>query len=163
MKNTATAKNPPAAPLRFRALLESTGKTAAGMQVPEEIVTRLGSTKRPAVKVTINGYTYRSSIAPMGGAYWLGVSNENRAKAGVAAGQTLDVTVELDTEPRAVTVPADFQKALGKDAAARKFFEGLSHSNKSRIVLAIEGAKTAETRQRRIEKSVAMLHEGKSQ
>jgi uncharacterized protein YdeI (YjbR/CyaY-like superfamily) len=114
------------------------------------------------VRVTINGYTYRSSIASMGGKFMLGVSNEVRAKAGVAAGQEVDVNIELDTEPREVVVPDDFKKALTKDKAATKTFEALSYSNKRRLVLAIEAAKAADTRQRRIEKTVGLLHEGKS-
>lgn len=147
--------------MQFRAKLELHGKTATGMEVPPEIVEKLGGGKRPAVRVTINGYTYRSSIAPMGGVFLLGVSDENRKNAGVAAGDTLDVEVELDTEPREVTVPQDFAEALARDEEAKRCFEGLSYSNKRRFVLPIEDAKTPETRQRRIEKTVSTLHEGK--
>ena len=147
--------------MQFRAKLQLHGKTATGMEVPPEIVEQLGGGKRPAVKVTINGYTYRSSIAPMGGVFLIGVSDENRKGAGVAAGDTLDVEVELDTEPREVTVPQDFAEALARDEEAQRFFEKLSYSNKRRFVLPIEDAKTPETRQRRIEKTVTTLHEGK--
>jgi uncharacterized protein YdeI (YjbR/CyaY-like superfamily) len=89
------------------------------------------------------------------------VSAEVRAGAGVTAGDEVDVEIELDTEPREVTVPPDFATALDADAVAREFFDGLSHSNKLRHVLSIEDAKTAETRRRRIEKAVSGLHEGR--
>jgi Bacteriocin-protection, YdeI or OmpD-Associated/Domain of unknown function (DUF1905) len=143
--------------MKFRAALELHGKTATGLQVPEEIVTALGSSRRPAVRVTINGYSYRSSVVSMGGVFLLGVSAENRAGAGVSAGDVLDVDLGLDTAPREVAVPADFAAALDAEPRARTAFEALSYSNKRRVVTAIEGAKTEETRQRRIAKSVATL------
>ena len=148
--------------MKFRATLLSNGKTATGVEVPAEVVTALGSSKRPAVRVTIKGHTYRSSIAVMGGLFMLGVSAENRAAAGVAAGDELDVDVELDTEPREVNVPADLAAALDADPEARRFFDGLAYSHRLRHVLSIDGARTPETRQRRIEKSVATLHEGRA-
>ena len=147
--------------IRFRAILQLNGKTATGIQVPEEVVASLGSSKKPPVRVTINGYTYRSTVASMGGMFLLPVSAEIREGAGVAAGDLVEVDVELDTEPREVTVPPDFAAALDGDAAARQFFDGLSYSSKRRFVLAIEEAKTAETRQRRIEKTVSTLREGR--
>ena len=97
--------------MKFEALLESNGKTATGFEVPEEIVTALGGSKRAKVAVTINGYTYRNSVAPMGGRYLVGVSAENRANAGVSAGDRLDVELELDTAPRVVEVPEDLAAA----------------------------------------------------
>ena len=147
--------------MRFRAIIQLGGKTATGIEVPAEIVASLGASKRPAVRVTINGYTYRSTVAPLGGAFMLPVSAEVREHAGVAAGDEADVEIALDTEPREVAVPPDFADALGRDADARRFFDGLSYSNKRRLVLPIEGAKTAETRQRRIAKAVGDLHEGR--
>ncbi|MBA3826231.1 MAG: DUF1905 domain-containing protein [Ktedonobacterales bacterium] len=146
--------------MEFRAIILLNGKTATGIQVPEAIVTGLGGSKRPAVRATINGYTYRSSIASMGGVFMLPVSAEIRQHAGVAAGDEVDVVVELDTEPRAVAVPPDFAAALDHDDQAKRIFAGLAYSHQLRHVLAIEGAKTAETRQRRIEKALSMLREG---
>jgi Domain of unknown function (DUF1905)/Bacteriocin-protection, YdeI or OmpD-Associated len=148
--------------MRFRATLLLGGKTATGLQVPPDVVTGLGSSKRPPVRVTINGYTYRSSIAPMGGVFMLGVSADVREKAGVGAGDELDVDVELDTAPREVTVPDELRTALDHDAVAKRFFEGLSYSQKQWFVLSIEGARTAETRQRRIDKALDMLRAGRS-
>ena len=148
--------------MKFQAILLSAGKTATGIEVPEEVVKSLGTSKKPAVRVTINKHTYRSSIASMGGRFMVGVSAENREKAGVAAGDKVEVNIELDTEIREVTVPPDLTAALRKNAAAKKFFEGLSYSNKLRHVLAIDQAKTDETRQRRIDKVVSMMEEGRS-
>jgi hypothetical protein len=144
--------------MKFKAKLELGGKTATGIEVPAKVVESLGAGKRVAVTVTLNGrHTYRSTIAPYNGRYMLPVSAEVRAAAGVAAGDAVEVALALDTAPRQVEVPADFQAALAKDAAARRAFEALSYSNQRRHVLSIEGAKTAETRQRRIAKSLADL------
>jgi hypothetical protein len=143
--------------MRFRATVELGGKTATGIQVPEEVVAGLGTSKRPAVRVTIRGHSYPSTIASMGGVFMIPVSAEIRAATGVAAGEEIDVDVELDTAPREVTVPADFAQALDGDADARRRFDGLSYSNQRRYVLSIEAAKTAETRQRRIDKTVSTL------
>jgi uncharacterized protein YdeI (YjbR/CyaY-like superfamily) len=98
----------------------------------------------------------------MGGKFMLPVSGEHRAGAGIAAGDRVEVDLELDTQPREVSVPDDLSAALDAEPTARSFFDGLSYSNKLRHVLAIDGAKTAETRQRRIEKAVGMFCEGKS-
>lgn len=147
--------------MKFRAIIQLGGKTATGIRVPDEVVEGLGSGKRPRVHVTINGHTYRSSIALMGGEFMLPVSAEVREYGNVAAGDTVEVELALDTELRAVTVPADLANVLDGDAAARQFFDGLSYSNKRRVVLSIEGAKTAETRQKRLSKAISMLREGK--
>ena len=148
--------------MRIRLLIQGTGKTAAGMEIPADVVEALGAGRKPPVRVTINGHTYRSTVASMGGSFWIGVSNDNRAKAGVAAGQEVDVDLELDTEPREVTVPPDLRAALDGDPAAARFFDGLSYSNRLRHVLSIEDARTPETRQRRIDKAVASLAEGRA-
>jgi hypothetical protein len=148
--------------MRFRTTILQSGKTATGIQVPAEVVEALGSGKRPAVKVTINGYTYRSTVAVMGGAYMVGVNADHRAGAGVAGGDEVDVEMELDTAPREVTVPADLAVALDAEPDARRTFDGLSYSNKSWHVLQVAGAKTDETRQRRIAKSVAVLKQGRA-
>ena len=148
--------------MRFRTTIQQGGKTATGIQVPEQVVEALGSGKRPAVKVTINGYTYRSTVAVLGGRYMVGVSAEHRTGAGVAGGDEVDVDLELDTAPREVSVPADFAAALDAEPAARRTFDDLSYSNKSWHVLQVEGAKTSETRQRRIARSVDLLKQGRA-
>jgi hypothetical protein len=148
--------------MRFHTTILQNDKTATGIRVPDEIVAALGTSKRPAVRVTINGYTYRNSVAVVGGVFMVGVSAEVRKGAGVAGGDEVDVDIELDTEPREVAVPPDFADALAGDADARRSFDRLSYSHKRRHVLAIADAKTAETRQRRIDKAISMLREGRS-
>jgi hypothetical protein len=147
--------------MRFRTTVEGSGKTATGIRIPDDVVAGFGAGKRPPVRVTIGGHTYRSTVAVMGGVFMVGVSAENRAAAGVAAGDEVDVDIELDTQPREVTVPKDFADALAHDQVARRTFDSLSYSQKQWHVLSIEGAKTAETRERRIGKSVAALREGR--
>ena len=148
--------------MRFRGTIVGTGKTAAGIPVPDEVMAALGAGKRPAVRVTIGGYTYRSSVGSVDGAPMLPVSVEHRAGAAVAAGDEVDVEVALDTAPREVTVPPDLAAALEREPHARRTFDGLSYSLRQWHVLQVEGAKTPETRQRRIEKSVAILREGRA-
>ena len=147
--------------MRFRTNVVQSGKTATGIRVPDEVVEALGAGRRPAVRVTINGFTYRSTVAVMGGVSMIGVSAENRAGAGVAGGDEVDVDLQLDTAPRQITEPADLAAALDAQPAARRMFDNLSYSNKSWHVLQIEGARTDETRQRRIRKSVDALSEGR--
>ncbi|MCW3089431.1 MAG: hypothetical protein JWP81_500 [Ferruginibacter sp.] len=148
--------------MKFKTILFEAGKTATGIKVPPEIVESFNAGKKPPVRITINGYTYRNTIAVMGGVYMVGVSAEHRKGAGVQGGDQIEVTIELDTDPRVVDIPSEFQKALDKNAAAKKFFETLSNSKKKGIVVPIKDAKTDETRDRRIEKAVNLLKEGKS-
>jgi hypothetical protein len=143
--------------MRFRAVLELHGKTATGLPVPGEVLTSLGSGKKPKVTVRINGYTYRSSVGVFGGAPVLPVSAEVRAGAGIAAGDEVDVDVEPDTAPRTVEVPPDLAAALDAQPAARVAFDALSYSNQRVHTLAVEGAKTEATRERRVAKAVQTL------
>jgi hypothetical protein len=147
--------------MRFRTTIVQSGKTATGIQVPDEVVEALGSGKRPAVTVTLNGYSYRSTVASMGGVFMVSLSAEHRAGAGVAGGDEIEVDLELDSAPREVTVPPELVAALDAEPAARATFDGLSYSNKSWHVLQVTGAKTDETRQRRIARSVETLKQGR--
>jgi hypothetical protein len=147
--------------VRFRTVVQQNGKTALGFEVPPDAIERLGAGKRPPVTVTINGYTYRNSVAVMGGAYMIGVSSEHRGPAGVKGGEEVDVELALDTAPRNVTVPPDLEAALNADAAARATFDRLSYSNKNWHALQVTGTNNPETRARRIEKSIAALREGR--
>jgi len=147
--------------MRFRTTLLSAGKTALGFEVPPNVVAALGAGKRPPVLVTINGYTYRNTVAVYGGVYMIGVSAENRAAAKVKGGDEVDIDLELDTAPREVAVPPELQAALDADPAAKATFEKLSYSNKSFHALQVTGTSNPETRARRIEKSITMLREGK--
>jgi hypothetical protein len=146
---------------RFRTTVLATGKTTLGFVVPPEVVEALGAGKRPPVRVTINGYTYRNTIAVMDGRFMIGVSSEHRKPARLAGGDEVEVELELDTAPREVAVPADLAAALAADPAAQATFDRLSYSNRSWHVLQATGTKNPETRARRIEKSIAALREGR--
>jgi hypothetical protein len=148
--------------ISFHTTLLVAGKTATGIEIPPELVERLGAGKKPAVCVTINGYTYRSTIAARGDRFLVGVSAENRAAAGVAAGDELAVVIALDTAPREVLVPDDLAEALAASPAARRFYEALTYSDRRAHVLSIEGAKSPETRQRRIDRALERFLAGKA-
>ena len=147
--------------VRFRTTILQSGKTAMGFIVPPDVVEALGAGKRPPVTVTINGYTYRNTVAVMGGDSMIGVSSEHRGPAKVEAGDEVDIDLELDTAPRVIEVPAELAAALDKDPAAKATFDKLSYSNKSWHTLQVTGTNNPETRARRIEKSIAALREGR--
>jgi len=143
--------------MRIRLQLQATGGNTTGFEIPDSVVDELGGGRRPAVTASAMGHTWRTSIARMGDSFWLGVSAANRAASGLAAGDEVDLDVELDTAPREVVVPDDLAAALAAEPAARTAFGALSYSNQRRIVESIEGAKTAPTRERRVAKAVADL------
>jgi hypothetical protein len=145
--------------MKFHALVELNGKTATGIPVPDQIVAGLGGGKRPKVRVTINGFSYRSSVGSMGGRAMLPVSAQIRDGAKIAAGDEVEVDVELDDAPREVSVPDDVAAALARAPGARAAFDQLSYSNQQRWVTSVEDARTAETRQRRIDKLVSELRD----
>jgi hypothetical protein len=147
--------------MRFRTTMQMAGKTAMGFEVPPEVVESLGAGKRPPVRVTINGYTYRNTVAVYGGVYLVGVAAEHRGPAGVAGGDVVDVDLELDTAPREVEVPPELQSALDADPAAQATFDKLSYANRNWHALQVTGTNNPETRARRIEKAIAALREGK--
>lgn len=138
-------------------VLKDKEKNATGLPVPAEAVAALGSGKKPRVKVTLNGYTYRTSVAVVGGFFMLSLSAENRAAAGVSPGDAVEVTLELDTEPLIVTVPDDLAAALGQVPGARQAFDKLPPSARKEYVRQVESAKAQETRERRIAGIVAKL------
>jgi hypothetical protein len=148
--------------MKFSGELQATGGNTTGFQIPDATVEELGGGGRPKVVVTVNGYTFRSSIARMGGEYWLGVSAERRTAAGIGAGDLLDLEIELDTAPRQIEVPDDLAAALDADPAAKEFWGTVSYSNQRWHVEQVTGAKKAETRAARVAKSVAMLREGRA-
>ena len=143
--------------MRFTTTVLATGGTTTGVEVPPEVVEGLGGGKRAKVAVTLNGHTYRSSIAVMGGRVLVGVSAAVRAAAGVAAGDELEVEMVLDDAPRVVAVPDDLAAALAAAPGAPEAFAALTHSARQRHVLAVEGAKTAPTRARRVAAVVAAV------
>lgn len=130
---------------------------ATGLEVPDDAVAALGKGKRHPVKVSLNGYTYRTTIAVMGGVCMLPLSAENRGAAGVKAGDEVEITLELDTEPRTVLVPEDLTAALSQKLGSKAQFEALSYSARKELVRQVESAKAQETRERRIAGIVAKL------
>jgi hypothetical protein len=148
--------------VEFRTVLLLARKTATGVEVPPEVVGALGSGRRPAVTVTLNGgHSYPSTVASMGGTFLVPVSAEHRAAAGLQAGDEVLVDLVLDTAPRVLLVPDDLAAALDAEPAARAAFEALSYSNQRRHTLSVEGAKAADTRARRVAKAVADLAGGR--
>lgn len=144
--------------ITIHATLELRGKTATGFVIPEKSVMDLGPSKKPRVKVTFKDFTYRTSIASMKGEFLLPVSAEIRNQTGVKAGDQIELRIELDTLPRDVVVPDDFNLALKDYPEGLSFFESLSYSNKRRVVESIQEAKTKETRLKRITDTIAKLN-----
>ena len=145
----------------FKTTLHQMGNNT-GIVVPPEMVEKLGGGKKPAVNVTVNGFAYRGSIGTMAGQSMISFSSDKRAATGLKGGEPISVTLELDEAPRVMEVPPDLQKALNADKTAKAFFATLSYSNQRRHIDPINAAKSPETRARRIEKSVALFHDGKS-
>jgi hypothetical protein len=141
----------------FKTTLLAAGKTATGIEVPKDIVEALGSGQRPAVRATINGYTYRSTVAVMGGRFMLGVSADVRAKAGVAAGDRLDVVLEIDTDKRTFPAPPELKKLFAQDRSTKKVYDSLSFSRQRAIAEPIASAKTDATRNKHLARAVEML------
>jgi hypothetical protein len=147
--------------MKFRATVELGGKTATGIEVPDDVIAALGSGSRPPVTVTVGGHSYRTTVARMGGRLLVPLSAENRTAAGVAAGDQVDVDIEPDTAPREVEVPADLTEALAGDDTARTVFDGLSYTHRKEWVRWVEEAKKADTRATRLAKTVEALRAGK--
>ncbi len=138
------------------------GRTATFFTVPDEVVAALSGRKRVPVRVTVNGHAYRSTVAPMGGEFLLPLNRGNREAAGVAAGETVAVTVELDTEPRVVEPPPELAEALAEAPDAAETFDGMSYTHQREYAEWVAEAKREETRQRRAAKAVEMLREGRA-
>ena len=142
---------------RFRALLETeAGSTFTYVKVPFDVKAVFGK-GRPPVRVTLNGYQYRSTLAPYGGVHYLVVNQTVRAGANVKAGDRVDVTLEADETPRIIKPPADLARALKANPTAQARWKQLSFTHQKEYVQAIEDAKKSETRARRIEKTVEQL------
>ncbi|MET4780777.1 YdeI/OmpD-associated family protein [Glaciihabitans sp. UYNi722] len=142
--------------MRYQTTMLQIGNNT-GIPVPPDIVDALGGGKRAAVNVVVNGYAYRSTIAAMRGQFLISFSSDKRADSGITGGDALDIELTLDTQPRTVTPPPDFAAALDVVSAARAAFDALSPSKQKAHVTSIEGAKTAETRARRVAAAVEGL------
>jgi len=143
--------------MHLSAELVATGGTTTGIRIPDDVVVALGGGNRPKVVATVNGHAWRTSIARMGGEFWLGASAEVRAAAGIAAGDAIELDVELDRAPRAVEVPDDLAAALAAAPVAKAAFDALSYSRQRQHVEAVLGAKASETRARRVATAIAKL------
>jgi Bacteriocin-protection, YdeI or OmpD-Associated/Domain of unknown function (DUF1905) len=144
----------------FRTTVRKTGNNT-GIVVPPEVIAELGAGKRPAVLVDLKGFQYRNTVGVMAGTHLISVSAAVRAETGIEGGEAVDVTLTLTDSPRPVDVPPDLASALQANEAARAFFGTLSNSVQRFHIDQINGAKTAETRQRRIDKAIAMFLEGR--
>jgi uncharacterized protein DUF1905/bacteriocin resistance YdeI/OmpD-like protein len=132
-----------------------------GIVVPDHVIECLGAGRRPAVVVNVNGYEYRSTVAVMGGKHMISISAAIRKQTGLNGGDPIHVTLTLADTPREVGLPGDFAAALSVDPVGGAFFARLSNSLQRYHVGTINGAKTAETRQRRIDKAISLFREGK--
>ncbi|WP_298322254.1 YdeI/OmpD-associated family protein [Haloactinopolyspora sp.] len=142
----------------FRTTLWASGGNNVAIVVPEDVVLSFGRGKRVPVTVTVDDdYTYRTTIASMGGQYLITFNAQTRAVTGRGAGDEVDVTLELDDAPRTVEVPAVLAQAFETDPDAAAAWSGLSYSKQKAHAQAIEGAKTDETRQRRLDKILTEL------
>jgi len=132
-----------------------------GIVVPDEAIDQLAAGKRPSVVVNVNGYEYRNTVAVMGGKYMIGISAAIREATGLKGGDPIRVSLTVADTPREVNVPADFAAALAAEEVVGAFFARLSNSLQRYHVDNVNAAKTAETRQRRIEKAVSLFRAGK--
>jgi Bacteriocin-protection, YdeI or OmpD-Associated/Domain of unknown function (DUF1905) len=146
--------------MKFRAKVIPSGN-ATGIEIPTDVMKALGPGRQPLIAVTINGHTWRTRVAQMRGQCLVGISAANRATAGIAEGEVVGVELKLDTEPRIMPEPPDLAKALNDDPQARVAFDRLPYGLKRKHVSAIEDAKSAEVRQRRIAKLVATMRAGR--
>ncbi|HEX6366538.1 MAG TPA: YdeI/OmpD-associated family protein [Agromyces sp.] len=142
--------------MRFETTMFLSGNNT-GIEVPPDVIEALDAGRKPPVKVTVNGFEYRSTVAVMGGRYLIPFSSDKRAATGIAGGDPIVVDLEVDTEPRTVEVPDDLAAAIDAAPGARAAWEKLPPSHKKAHVDAVESAKAAETRQRRIAKAVESL------
>jgi hypothetical protein len=149
--------------MKFKSTVFLGGKTATGIPIPAEVVASFGTGKRYPVVATINGHSYRTTVVVYSGEFMIPLAAENREAAGVSAGQEIEVDLVLDTAPREVEVPEDLTAAFSSSPAARAFFDSLSYTHRKEYVRWIEEAKKPETRASRVEKTVALLAEGKPQ
>lgn len=138
-------------------LAQAEGKSATGIVVPSEVIERLGQGRRPAVRVSVNGYEFRTTIGSMNGKSMISVSAAIRKASGLEAGDKVDVELTPDSTPREVVIPADLARAFKTNPAASAFFATLSNSVQRYHVDNIEAAKSAETRQRRIDKAIELF------
>jgi Bacteriocin-protection, YdeI or OmpD-Associated/Domain of unknown function (DUF1905) len=147
-------------PVSFDATVAATGNNT-GIVVPDAVIEQLAAGRRPAVLVSLNGYEYRTTVGVMGGTPMISVSAAVRTATGLKGGDPVHVTLTVADGPPEVTIPADFAAALKADGEAGAFFGKLSNSLQRYHIDAITTAKSADTRQRRIDKAIALFRAGR--
>jgi Bacteriocin-protection, YdeI or OmpD-Associated/Domain of unknown function (DUF1905) len=145
--------------LRLRAVLEARGPTAALVLSDEQVGVLGGERRTPPVRVTVNGHTFRGRIGRRGSEALVGFNKEQRAACRVEPGDTIDVELALDDEPRAVELPEALAAALADDTTAKLAFDALSYTRRKELARGIAEAKRPETRERRLADLLARLHE----
>ncbi len=148
--------------LRLTSTLVPRGPAAAIVLDDEQVAAVGEGAKRFPVVATVNGFSWRATVTRMGGEFLLGFSREVRGQAGVEAGDTVELELELDTAPRQVEVPPALADALRNDAAARTAFDGLSYTHRKEYARWISEAKRDDTRERRVVEALRMLREGRT-
>ena len=145
--------------ISFRVKLTGEGRTASGITVPESLMAELGPAKRYPVVVTVNGYTYRNSVSWYKGAFMISMSSDNKRAAGVEGGQDVDVSVEIDDQPRVLELPDEFAAAL-RDAGVLEKFQALSYSKRNSFVSPWSAAKSDATRDKNLAKALEAVAAG---
>ena len=148
--------------IQFRAQLQPRGPAAAVVLDDAQVAVVGEGAKRFPVVATVNGYTWRTSVARMRGEFLLGLNQEVRQGAGVQAGDEVDVTVALDDAPREVEVPEALTVALAGDPQASESFERMAFTHRKEYARWIAEAKREETRQRRVLQALEMIRAGKT-
>ncbi len=148
--------------IRFRTELQKRGPAAAVVLDDDQVAAVGEGAKRFPVVATVNGYTWRTSVARMGGESLLGLNREVREAAGVAAGDTVDVVIQLDGQPRQVEVPDELAAALSADPKAQAAFDAMAFTHRKEYARWIGEAKRDDTRQRRVTQALEMIRAGKS-
>jgi bifunctional DNA-binding transcriptional regulator/antitoxin component of YhaV-PrlF toxin-antitoxin module len=147
--------------IAFTTTLQARGPAAAVVLDDEQVEAVGHGKKRFPVKATVNGHTWRTTVARMGGEFLVGLNKEVRRAAGAEAGDEVEVVLELDEEERTVEIPPPLAELLAGDDAARAGFDGLSYTHRKEYARWIADAKKPETRDRRLAQALERLREGK--
>jgi hypothetical protein len=146
--------------VEFETTVAATGNNT-GIVVPDELIERMGAGRRPAVVVNLSGYEYRNTVGIMGGEHIISISAAVRKATGLKGGDPISVKLTVENTPRQVDIPEDLAHALSAEPDVAAFFSKLSNSLQRYHVDNINGAKTPETRQRRVDKTISLFRQGK--
>ena len=148
--------------LSFTTQVQARGPAAAVVLDDDQVAAIGEGPRRFPVVATVNGYTWRTSVARMKGEFVVGLSREVRQGAGVKAGDEVEVTVALDVAPREVEVPAALAEALAADPEAAALFDRMAFTHRKEYARWVAEAKKEETRQRRVQQAVEMIRAGQT-